>query len=104
MKNTKDFEKQAEQALNSLNNLQQVEPNEFLHAKILHRMQNQGEASPLYYNKLMVRLAAVLCLFICVNAVSFFALSPNKKQTVTQTANADSFAEAYGLNTNLNSY
>lgn len=105
MKNIKDFEEQADQALNSLNNLQQVEPNEFLHAKIMHRMQNAGQASPLYYNKLMVRLAAVLCLFVCINAVSFFVLTQSKATTVTQKpANADSFAEAYGLNTNLNSY
>ena len=105
MKNIKDFEKRAEQALNSLDNLQQVEANEFLHSKIMYRMQNRGEASPLYYNKLMVRLAAVLCLFVCINAVSFFAINQNKTTTATQKpANADSFAQAYGLNTNLNSY
>ena len=104
MKNIKDFEKQVGQALNSLDNLQQVEANEFLHAKIMHRMQNRGEASPLYYNKLMVRLAAVLCLFVCINAVSFFALNQTKQTTVKKQAGADVFAQAYGLNTNLNSY
>ncbi len=105
MKSKKDFENQAEQALNSLNNVQLVEANEFLHAKIMHRMQNQDQASPLYYNKVMVRLAAVLCLFICVNAVSFFALTPAKTKTVAQKpADATAFAQAYGLNTNLNSY
>lgn len=105
MKNIKDLEKQAEQALNSLNNLQQIEPNEFLHAKILHRMQNQGEATPLYYNKLMVRLTAVLCLFVCINVASFFALTQtNKTVTIKTQPSADAFAQAYGLNTNLNSY
>ena len=104
MKNIKDFEKQAEQALNSLNNLQQVEANEFLHAKIMHRMQNRGEASPLYYNKLMVRLAAVLCLFICINGLSFFVLNQSKTTVTKKPADVTVFAQAYGLNTNLNSY
>ena len=104
MKNIKDFETQAEQALNSLNNLQQVEANEFLHAKIMHRMQNTGEASPLYYNKLMVRLAAVLCLFICINAVSFFVLNQSKTTVTKKPADITVFAQEYGLTTNLNSY
>ncbi len=106
MKNMKNFEKQAEQALKSLDNLQQVEANEFLHAKIMHRMQNIPDASPLYYNKLMVRLTGVLCLFICINVATFFVLTPAKTETPTQKQPTDaaSFAQAYGLNTNLNSY
>ncbi len=104
MKNIKDLEKQAEQALNSLNNLQQVDANEFLHAKVLHRMQSRQEVKPMVYNKLMVRLAAVLCLFVCINSISYIALMQKNTTTAKTSAGVDVFAEAYGLNNNLNSY
>jgi len=106
MKNKQDLERKVEQTLNSLDNMQQLEANEFLHAKILHRMTGNNTNSA--YSKVMVRLAAVLCLLVCINCVSFLLL---KQQTVTTkataaktTTGADAFAEAYGLNNNLNSY
>ena len=104
MKNKQELERQVEQTLNSLDNLQQLEANEFLHAKIINRMANKQALNP-SYNKLMVRLAAVLCLFICVNGISFFVLK--QKANTVNTKNytgADAFAKAYGLDNNLNSY
>jgi hypothetical protein len=104
MKNIKDLEKQADQTLNSLDNLQPVEANEFLHTKVVHRMQSRQEAKPMVYNKLMVRLAAVLCLFVCINGISYIALRGKNITAVKTSAGVDVFAEAYGLNNNLNSY
>lgn len=103
MKNLKELEKQVDMALTSLDNLQQVEVTEFLHSKIIHRMQTRQE-TPLVYNKLMVRLAAVLCLLICINGVSYIALTQTNTTATKKQSSADVFAEAYGLKNNLNSY
>jgi hypothetical protein len=105
MKNIQGIEEQVQQTLNSLDNLQQLEANPFLHAKIVNRMANKQASIPIVYNKLMVRLAAVLCLFICINVVSFYVLK--QKTNTVNTKNytgVDAFANAYGLNNNLNSY
>jgi hypothetical protein len=102
MKNKQGFEQQAEQTLNSLDNLRQVEANEFLDAKVLHRMQMRYQPAT-NAQTLMLRLAAVLCLFIGINTVSYVIL----KQPIKTTKNikgADVFADAYGLNNNVNSY
>ena len=106
MKNKQDLENQVQQTLSSLDNLQQLEANAFLHAKIMNRMANKQALTPITYNKLMVRLAAVLCLFICINGVSFYLLKQktNTVNTKTNNTGADAFANAYGLNNNLNSY
>ena|ERR1700761_7663858 len=103
MKNKQDIEQAAEQALNSLSNLQQVEANEYLHAKIVQRMQN-NKAAPMAYNRLMLQLAAVLILLIGVNAVSFYVLKQRSTNTEKTTTGADAFAKAYNLNNNLDSY
>ncbi len=108
MKNKQELEQKVEQTLNSLDNLQQLEANEFLHAKILHRMGGNSTATNLGYSKIMIRLAAILCLLIGINCVSFYVLKPQTdigKVTAAKTATgANAFAEAYGLNNNLNSY
>jgi hypothetical protein len=106
MKNKQDLEKQVQQTLSSLDNMQQLEANAFLHAKIVNRMENKQASPPMAYNKLMVRLVAVLCLFICVNGISFLVLKQktNTVNTKTNNTDADAFANAYGLNNNLNSY
>jgi hypothetical protein len=103
MKNKQDIEQAAEQALNSLNHMQQVEANEYLHAKIMQRMQN-NKVIPMAYNRLMLRLAAVLILLIGVNALSFYVLKQRSTTTEKTTTGADAFAKAYNLNNNLDSY
>lgn len=108
MKNKQELDRKVEQTLRSLDNLQQLEANEFLYAKILHRMSgNNNTAIYINYSKVMVRLAAVLCLLVCINCISFFVLKQQPvttKVTAAKTSGADAFAEAYGLNNNLNSY
>ncbi|MEO8887387.1 MAG: hypothetical protein ABI367_15090 [Mucilaginibacter sp.] len=105
MKNKQDIENEVQQTLNSVDSLQQLEANAFLHAKIANRMVSKQALTRITYNKLMVRLAAVLCLFICINGISFYVLKqkPNTANTKNYTG-ADAFANAYGLNNSLNSY
>jgi hypothetical protein len=103
MKNKQEIEQAIEQTLNSLNNLQQVEANEYLHAKIMQRMSN-NRAVPMVYTRLMLRLAAVLILLIGVNTVSFYVLKQRSTNTEKTTTGADAFAKAYNLNNNLDSY
>ena len=104
MKNKQDLEKQAEQTLNSLDKLQQVEANEFLDAKILHRMQVMYHPPAISAQQLMLRLAGILCLFICLNIATYFVLKQPKQATTKNINGADAFADAYGLNNNSNSY
>jgi len=105
MKKHGDIEKLAEQTLNSLDGLQQVEANEYLYAKIKQRMQGSKEVVPLYGKRVMLRLVAVLVLFIGLNCISFYALKQQGSQTTgPKSSSAEAFANAYGLNTNTDSY
>lgn len=104
MKNKQDLEQRAEQTLNSLDNLQQVEANEFLDAKILHHMQVMYHPPAVSSQKLMLRLAGVLCLFMALNITTYFVLKQPKQTTTKNINGADAFADAYGLNNNANSY
>jgi hypothetical protein len=104
MKNNQDIEKAVQQTLNSLDNLQQLEANEFLYAKIKQRMDNTAKVVPMNYNRVMLRLAAVLILFIGINAISFYALKHNSANATQTTSGANSFADAYNLNNNTDSY
>jgi hypothetical protein len=105
MKNQQEIEQKAEQTLNSLNNMQQLEANEYLHSKILQRMNDNRKVIPMAYNRVMLRLAAVLILFIGINAVSFYVLKQSGNTvTVKKAATADAFADAYNLNNNVDSY
>lgn len=104
MKNKQNLEKQAIQTLNSLDNLHQVEANEFLDAKILHRMQVMHRAPVVKAQLLMLRLAGVLCLFICLNITTYLVLKQPKHTTIKNTNGVDAFADAYGLNNNANNY
>lgn len=104
MKKYNELEKAAEEALNSLNNLQQVEANEYLHSKIMLRMQNKNTPPPAY-NRLMLRLAAVLLLFVCLNGVSYYVLKQNTATSQPkQITGKEGFAEAYGLNSSMENY
>ena len=104
MKNKQDLEKQAERTLNSLDNLQQLEANEFLDAKILHSMQVVYHPPAVSVQKLMLRLVAVLCLFVGLNITTYLVLKQPKQATTKNINGADAFADAYGLNSNSNSY
>lgn len=104
MKNKQDLEKQAMQTLNSLDNLQQAEANEYLDAKIMHRIQVMHHPPAVNAQQLMLRLAGVLCLFICFNITTYLVLKQPKQTTKKNIKGVDAFADAYGLNNNANSY
>lgn len=99
-----NIDKAAEQALNSLNNLQQADANPFLYAKVKQRMEHRYKMATAEQKRVMLRLAAVLILFIGINGFCFFALK--KQNTAKQPAQsgASAFAEAYQLNTDTESY
>ena len=104
MKNRKEIEQLAEQALQSLETLQLVEANDFLAAKAWQRMQNQRHGVPANYNKLLLRLAAVLLMFVGINCASFYVLN-NKTANKTSTATGvGAFANAYGLSNSSDNY
>ena|SRR5476651_2357752 len=106
MKNKQETERLTEATFNSLDNLQQVEANEFLYAKIKNRMRANEQRERVVYNRLMVKLSVALGLFICINGVSFYALQhrDNKGVKAKTTASAASFAEEYSLKDNSYNY
>lgn len=105
MKDQDKIEQLANQTLGSLNNLQQVEANEFLAAKAWQRMQGYKQSMPHAYNKILLRLTVALLLFTGVNCVSYYVLSNNKTTANTSAATGvDAFANAYGLSNNSNNY
>jgi hypothetical protein len=104
MKNNQDIEKAVQQTLDSLDNLQQLEANEFLYAKIKQRMDNTAKVVPMNYNRIMLRLAAILILFIGINGVSFYVLKHSDAPAVQTASGANAFADAYNLNSNTDSY
>lgn len=104
MKDRKEIEQLAEQALHSLDNLQQLEANDFLAAKAWQRMQNHPHNLSPVYNKLLVRLAVVLLMFTGINCVSFYVLSKKSANTATAATGVDAFADAYGLNNSSGNY
>jgi hypothetical protein len=105
MKNKQDIERLTEQTLNSLNNMQQVDANEYLYSKIVNRMQINELNERTAYNRLMVRLSMALGLFICLNGISFYLLERQQspKNKITTSASA-SFAQEYSLQNNSYSY
>ena len=104
MKNRKDIEQLAEQALHSLDNLQQLEANDFLAAKAWQRMQTNRHGLPAGYNKLLLRLAVVLLMFTGLNCVSFYVLSKKTANTTSTATGVDAFASAYGLSNSSENY
>ena len=104
MKDKKEIEQLAEQALHSLDNLQQLDANDFLAAKAWQRMQNHRLAVPASYNKLLLRLAVVLLMFTGINCVSFYVLSKKTANTTTGATGVDAFANAYGLSNSSGNY
>ena len=104
MKNRKDIEQLAEQALHSLDNLQQLEANDFLAAKAWQRMQTYHHGLPAGYNILLLRMAAVLVMFIGINCVSFYVLGKKSANTTSAATGVDAFSSAYGLSNSSENY
>lgn len=104
MKDRKEIEQLAEQALRSLDNLQQLEANDFLAAKAWQRMQTHRRGLPPAYNKLLLRLAVVLVMFVGINCVSFYVLNKSTTANTETASGVGAFASAYGLSNNSDNY
>lgn len=104
MKDRKDIEQLAEQALYSLDSLQQLEANDFLAAKAWQRMQTYRHSVPPVYNKLLFKLAVVLVMFVGINFVSFYMLTKPTKTNTETVSGVDAFASAYGLGNTSDNY
>lgn len=103
MKKSEDIEREAEQALNSLDNMQAAEANEFLYTRIKNRMEYNEAANFAHRKNVLLRLAVVLLLFVGINLLSFYKLNKPEKSKQTETG-IEAFAKAYGLNINTDTY
>jgi methionine synthase I (cobalamin-dependent) len=104
MRNYQDIETRANQTLNSLDNLQQVEAGEYLYTKIRQRMDDSANFVPGHNNnRVMLRLAAILIVFIGINCASLYDLK-HSAGNASNSSGADAFAKAYNLNANTDSY
>ena len=105
MKNKQEIERLTEATLNSLDNLQPVEANEFLYAKIRNRMLVKDQQERVGFNRLMVKLSVALGLFVCLNVASFYVFRHQENKPVKATAStAAAFAREYSLNDNTYNY
>jgi hypothetical protein len=87
MKTPSEIEQLTNQVLNSLDNLQQVDANPYLYAKIINRMQHSRQNAAARKTRLMYGLTAALLLFVCVNVTSFYLLTRSKAHSSTKTTN-----------------
>ena len=91
----------AEASLRSLDGLQQAEANEFLYAKVMHRMQLNELKEKAVFNRLMLKLSVALMFFICLNGASvYFFEKQQLKTTKANTNTVAAFADEYSLETN----
>jgi hypothetical protein len=105
MKNRQEIEQLTEATLNSIDNMQPVDANDFLFAKIKSRMQLNEQRERLNYNRLLVKLSVAMGLFICLNGLSFYILQHQQpKITKTVTSGTAAIAAEYSLTENSYNY
>jgi len=104
MKNIKDLEKLAEETLKSIDNIEAVEPNNFLFTRIQNRIENKTLATEKGKIKLMYSLTVALLIIFMLNIVSFKFLA-SKNTNNSQPGNGISaIASDYNLNEDSNNY
>jgi hypothetical protein len=104
MKAQNDIEQLADETLNSLNGLQQLEANGFLFAKIQARMQSRKQQQYATV-KTLAKLSVALLLFIGLNSVSYYLLNKKRPQSIQQqSTTAQAFANEYNLNVGQYNY
>jgi hypothetical protein len=98
MKSREEIERLTEDTLNSLDNMQQVEANEFLYGKVINRMQMNERKERLTYRRLVLRLSFTLVLFAGINIASFYVLQHRETRTTKPvSSSANAFAREYSL-------
>jgi len=108
-KTEQEIEALTNQALNSLDNVQPVEANAFLYAKVKNRLISQRQEAAARHTRLMFRLSAVLLMFIGINAGSFYAMKKWQQPTAVKPEKALTGAAAinaayFGSDNNTYSY
>ncbi len=105
MKNLKDAERLAEEALKSIDNIQPAEVNEFIFNRIQNRIENSAKGYERVKLKSMHRLAAALLLIIAINIISLkYLVNKNTGYNGHQTSGIDAFSNDYNLQEKLNNY
>ncbi|EHQ28329.1 hypothetical protein [Mucilaginibacter paludis] len=105
MKTKNEIEQLADETLASLDQLQQLEANSFLFAKIQSRMLYKNQCNNLAGVKTMSKLSVALALFIGLNIASYLMLNTVPKQHIkAQSSAAEALASEYHLNTDQYSY
>jgi len=105
MKNLKNAEKLAEEALKSIDNIQPAEVNDFIFTRIQNRIENNAKGYERVKLKSMHRLAAALLIIIAINIISVkYLVNKNTGNNDRQTSGIDAFSNDYNLQENLNNY
>jgi len=105
MKNKNDIERLAEETLASIDNIQAIEPNEFIFTRIQNRMQAKRQQYVAGRTKVLYRLSAILLLFTALNLTSYYLLKRSGNNAkVQKTRSIAAFASDYSLQQNSNDY
>lgn len=102
MKTLREIEELTESTLNSLDNLQTVEANEYLYAKVKNRLL-QNRQNTAAYTRLMLRLSLALLLFLSINVASFYLLN-TRQHTANKPKGINAFSQAYFPRNNSYNY
>ncbi len=97
MKKHTEAEQFAENVLASIDNIEAVEVNEFLFTRIQNRLEQKNSVLTNEKTKVLYRLAALLVVFIAINAASFFLFKHTAATANQQTAGLAAFASEYKL-------
>ena len=104
MKDTKAIELLAEETLGSMDSLQQVDASGFIAARAWNRLAQRPQITREgNYNKVLLRLAAVMVVLAGLNCASFFAAERINKAG-DKTTGSQAFANAYNLNNSSHNY
>ena len=104
MKTPLELEQLANRALTSLDNLQQVDANEYLYSKIVNRMQTARLETAAQNRRWMFRLTGALVLFLGINVASFYLLTKPKPASAKTTTGIAAVNQEYFAKTDTYSY
>jgi len=105
MKNKKEAEKLAEEALKSIDQIEAVEVNDFLFTRIQNRLDIKISGMESGKLRSLYRLAAMLVLFTAINLLSFDYLTTKSSNSNKQKSNTTyAFAKEYNLSERAGNY
>ena len=105
MKSKHELEKLADDALRSIEGIEQVKANDILYGKIMNRMQARQTAERRDFSHLMLKLSLVLTLFVGINGLSFYLLHKRSQSNgAKQVSGQAAFVREYSLQNNSYGY